>query len=320
MWTVLKKTLDEFLNDECPRMAAALAFYTVFSLPAIVIAVVTIVGLLVQPLVSEKDADNDEVAGEKVAGEQLKSFIRETASPEVAKQIEAVLNQARAHSRDRKWTWWAWAGWMAILLYGASGALTEVQTALNRAWSVKPDPKQSVWRYFLVKRLFSLVMLLGIALLLLFLLAVSVGLAVFRGWIDQHAPAWLSSRVTGPLNVSASFIIITLLFAAIFRFVPDVKLAWQDVFAGAIVTAILFVLGKTGLSIYLAWSNPASAYGAAGSVALVLLWIYYSANILFLGAEFTHVLAQRHGKVVEPQEGCVFTESTDTESPSSADT
>jgi len=306
MWAVLSKTWEEFQKDECPRMAAALAFYTVFSLPAIVIAVVMLVSTLVSalvPLVAEKGPNGEEVSGEKMTRQRLKDYIEETAGKEVADQIDRVLNEP-FHTENN----WVWLGSVAMLLFGASGALTEIQAALNRAWSVKPDPKQNTWRYFLLKRLFSLSMLLGVALLLLVLVVQSIVLAKFHDWISAYAPAWLSSPVTSTLNIVVSFAIITLLFAAIFRFVPDVKLAWQDVSAGAVVTAILFVIGKTGLGIYLAWSHPGSAYGAAGSVAVVLMWIYYSAMILFLGAEFTQVLASHRGRYFHPQEGAVHAE------------
>jgi membrane protein len=289
MWSVLKKTVDEFQKDECPRLAAALAFYTVFSLPALVIATVTIAGLVL---------DDRELAGKR-----LLAHIEESTSPAVAEQIGAFLNEP-----EKQGSGLSWLGGMAVLLFGASGALLEVQTALNRAWGVKPDPKESIWRSFVLKRLLSLGMLLIIAFLLLVSLMASYILSEFRHWIDQSAPQWLSTQVMSGLNVVVSLGIITLLFAAILRIVPDVQLKWSDVWAGAIVTALLFVVGKTGMSIYLAWSNPASAYGAAGSVALLLLWIYYSANILFLGAEFTQVLASRRGRVIQPEAGAVFME------------
>jgi membrane protein len=133
-------------------------------------------------------------------------------------------------------------------------------------------------------------------------------LAEFSTWIDDHAPALLTSRVVWTLNTCVSLMIITLLFAAILKFVPDAEVRWSDVWAGAIFTSLLFVLGKIGLGVYLAWSNPTSAFGAAGSLALILLWIYYSAMILFLGAEFTQVLARRRGRHVAPERGATRAE------------
>lgn len=289
MWAAIKQTLDEFQKDECPRLAAALAFYTVFSLPALVIATVTIAGLF--------------WPSREEAQERFKEHISNTVSPEVAEHITKMLDEPRKPSSRMTWI----AG-LAVLLIGASGALVEVQTALNRAWGVKPDPKQSWWHTYVWKRVFSLTILLAIAFLLLASLVVSWMLAEFGKLIDANAPGWLSSQMMGALNLLVSFIIITLLFATILKFLPDVKLAWRDVWAGAILTSLLFALGKTGLSIYLAWSNPASAYGAAGSVILILIWIYYSAMILFLGAEFTQVISARRGKRVQPEEGAVHAE------------
>jgi membrane protein len=290
MWSVLKKTIDEFQKDECPRLAAALAFYTVFSLPALVIATVTIASLAA----SWAKGSREDVV------ERLATHIEESTSRAVADQVRSFIKEPA-----QPWSGLKSLGGLAVLLFGATGALLEVQTALNRAWGVKPDPQESIWRSFIVKRLFSLGMLLVIAFLLLVSLMVSYVLSEFSHWIDQTAPAWLSSQVVSVLNVIVSLGIITLLFAAILRIVPDVQLRWSDVWAGALVTALLFVVGKTGMSLYLAWSNPTSAYGAAGSVALLLLWIYYSANILFLGAEFTQVLASHRGRIIQPELGAV---------------
>src|SRR5262245_30048047 len=283
MWSVLKKTADEFQQDECPRLAAALAFYPLFSLPALVLSVVSLAGLIVD---------------RQAAGERLTNQIAETVGPAVAQQISAVLQQAKSPGQG-----WNWLAGMGLLLVGASGALVEVQTALNRAWNVKPESRQIGWRGFIIKRLLSLAMLLSIAFLLLVSLVISWLLSEFVNWIAAHAPAWLSTGAVQVGNVALSLLIIALLFAAIFKFVPDARLGWSDVWSGAIAAALLFVVGKSGMALYLAWSNPATAFGAAGSLALVLIWIYYSALVLFLGAEFAQVLNQHRGKVVLPQAG-----------------
>jgi membrane protein len=148
-----------------------------------------------------------------------------------------------------------------------------------------------------------LALLLAIAVLLIASLAVSWGLAAFGQWIDSHPSFWLSSQVTRWLHTALSVAVITLLFAVLLRFLPDAQVRWSDVWVGAAATALLFWLGQWILGLYFAWSAPTSAYGAAGSLALVLLWIYYSAMIFFLGAEFTQVLAQRRGKSIAPARG-----------------
>jgi membrane protein len=214
--------------------------------------------------------------------------------------LQAILQQAQQPGRG---LWGSILG-LGVLLLGASGVLLELQTALNRAWGVKPEPN-SGWRKFLLKRVFSVAMVLGVAFLLLTSLVASWLIAEFSQWIDARAPAGLSSHVISALNTGLSLAIITLLFAAILKFVPDAQVAWSDVWAGALATSGLFVLGKFGLGVYFAWSNPTSAFGAAGSLALLLLWIYYSAMILFLGAEFTQVLARRRGRYVAPEPGAV---------------
>jgi membrane protein len=284
MWNVLSQTAREFLEDECPRLAAALAYYTFFSLPALLVAIVYIGGLLV---------DREAVA------ERLSSHFQETIGRTGAEQMTAILQNASQPKHSLR----GWIVGSVMLVLGATGALQELQTALNRAWSVEPDPNQGGVRSFFVKRLLSLVLLLGIALLLILSLAVNWGLAVFGHWIDSLGAAWFSSHVVSWLHMALSLAVITLLFAALLRFLPDAHVDWSDVWLGAGVTALLFWLGQWLLRLYLTWSQPTSAYGAAGSLALVLLWIYYSSMIFFLGAEFTQVLAKRRGKFVAPLRG-----------------
>jgi membrane protein len=284
MWSILSQTFREFSRDECPRLAAALAYYTFFSLPALLVAIVFIAGLLV---------DRQAVA------DRLRAHFEETIGPTGAEQMTAILQNA---SKPQK----SWTGWLigiAMLVIGATGALQELQTAVNRAWCVERDPRQHYAWSFVLKRLLSLALLLGIALLLLGSLAISWALAAFGQWIDTHPNAFLSSSSIAWMHTGASLIVITLLFAVLLRFLPDAHVAWADVWLGATVTALLFWLGQWILGKYFSLSQPTSAYGAAGSLALVLLWLYYSALIFFLGVEFTQVLACRHGKQVTPIAG-----------------
>jgi membrane protein len=284
MWAVVSQTFREFVHDECPRLAAALAYYTFFSLPALLVAIVFLGGLLVDRTAISK---------------RLSAHFEETIGRTGAEQMTAILQNA---SQPQK----SWPGWligMGMLLLGATGALQELQTAVNRAWRVEPDPNQGWLRTFLFKRLLSLGLLLAISLLLIGSLAVSWGLAAFGQWLDSRPDAWPSSHLLSWMHTGVSLAVISLLFAALLRFLPDAKVAWSDVWIGAIATTLLFWLGQWALGLYLSWSQPTSAYGAAGSLALVLLWIYYSALIFFLGAEFTHVLAERRGKQVAPTPG-----------------
>ena len=284
MWNIISQTFREFSRHECPRLAAATAYYTFFALPALLVTIVFIGGLLV---------DRQSVA------DRLRVHLEETIGPTGAEQMTAILQNASQPQKSQ-------VGWLVgipMLLVGATGALQELQTAVNRAWQVEPDPRHSATGGFFLKRLLSLALLLGIALLLIASLAISWGLTAFGQWIDAHPNAWLSSSSIKWLHTAASVAMITLLFAALLRFLPDAHVAWSDVWSGAAVTALLFWLGQWALGLYLTWSQPTSAYGAAGSLALVLLWLYYSALIFFLGAEFTQVLARHRGKHVEPVPG-----------------
>lgn len=284
MWGLVSETFREFWKDECPRMAAALAYYTIFSLPALLTFTVLVAAMFV---------DRGEVTA------RLQSHLEEAMGKAGAEQLQAILAEVRLPGRGQ----WGWLLGTGILLFGATGALGELQTALNRAWRVEVDLKRGRRWAFLLKRLISLAMLLLVAGLLLASLVASWALSEFSQWIEPNLPPWLSTHVIWGFNATLSLAMVTVLVAAIFKFIPDAHLAWSDVWAGALVTALLFVAGKIALGQYLAVANPATAYGAAGSLALVLLWIYYSAQVLLLGAEFTQVLARRRGRYAQPEEG-----------------
>ncbi|HEV7590806.1 MAG TPA: YihY/virulence factor BrkB family protein, partial [Longimicrobium sp.] len=185
-----------------------------------------------------------------------------------------------------------------------------LQTALDRAWEVKPDPRAGGIKNFIFKRVLSLGMVLGIAFLLLVSLALSAMLTAVGGAIGALIPG-ASAVVVGILQTVISLAVITLLFAAIFKVLPDAVIAWRDVWVGAFVTAVLFEVGKWAIGLYLGHSNPGKAYGAAGALAVILVWIYYTAMIVLFGAEFTQTWAVRRGSGIRPEEGAVrVTEDT----------
>lgn len=284
MFRVLRQTASEFVQDECPRLAAALAYYAIFSLPALLALVVAVASFFAE--------------GEQVSG-RLMTFFEDSLGPAGTKQIETILKHAQQPGQG----WWGWLVGLAVLVFGATGVLLELQTALNRVWGVKPDEEQGGVRALVLKRVLSLTMVLGIAFLLLVSLVVSWLLSEFGDLLHRYSPDWLSAGAIRTIDVIASLSIIAALFAALLKYLPDARLAWRDVLPGAILTALLFGMGKYALSLYLAYSNVTSAYGAAGSLALVLLWIYYSAMIFFFGAEFTQVLSTRRGRPIEPEPG-----------------
>jgi membrane protein len=297
MWSIISRTFREFIDDECPRLAAALAYYTFFSLPALLVAIVYVGGTLVhdQPAVQER----------------LISHFEETMGREGAEQITTIIK----HATNRQYSGIGWVVGTVMLVLGATGALTELQTALNRAWHVEPDPSQGgVWQ-FLTKRLLSLTMVLGIAALVTASLAISWGLSAFGDWLNAHPSTPLRSEIIGWLHGAVSLAVITVLFATILKYLPDAHIDWSDVWLGAAVTALLFWLGQSVLGLYFTYSKPTSAYGAAGSLALVLLWMYYSAMIFFLGAEFTQVLASARGKYNPPRRGARHSNCNDQHRP-----
>jgi membrane protein len=290
MFSVLRQTAKEFVQDECPRLAAALAYYAIFSLPALLVLVVAIASFF---------ADSDRVSG------RLTTFFEDAMGQAGAEQIGTMLQQAGTSNRG----WWGTLAGLAMLVVGATGVLLELQTALNRVWGVKPNAEQGGARAFVMKRALSLAMVLGIAFLLLVSLVVSWLLSEFGNLLERWAPDWLSAGAIQLIDVVASLTIIAALFAALLKYLPDARLSWRDVLPGAALTAVLFGAGKYGLSLYLAYSDVTSAYGAAGSLALVLLWTYYSAMIFFFGAEFTQVLSTRRGRTIKPEPGAIITES-----------
>jgi membrane protein len=288
---LVKESAKDFSDDECPRMAAALAYYTVFALPPLLILILMIVGTFVsRETVSE--ALNGQVGG--------------MVGTEGAKTIQTMITQAKQPGGGVMATI---LGLGAVIL-GATGAFMQLQTALDRAWEVKPDPKAGGLKNFIFKRVLSLGMVLGIAFLLLVSLALSAMLTAVGGAIGALIPG-ASAVVVGILQTLISLVVITLLFGAIFKVLPDAEIAWRDVWVGALVTGILFEVGKWGIGLYLGHSNPGKAYGAAGSLAVILVWIYYTAMIVLFGAEFTQTWAVRRGSGIRPEEGAVMvTEDT----------
>lgn len=280
---LLSQTWSNFSSDNCSRMAAALAYYTIFALPPLLVVIITVCGFFFDP---------SDVEG-RVAGE-----IRSVLGPDGAEQVRTMI---RAADRQDHGLLASLFG-IVLLLVGASGAVVQLQGALNDVWAVRPDPEQGGIRNLLTKRLLSFGMVLVIAFLLLVSFVMTAALSALS---DQVLPGDLSSGALQAINAVVSFLTIAVLFAAIFRILPDADIAWRDVWIGAAITSLLFLVGKFGLSLYFGRSDVGSAYGAAGSLILVLVWIYYSAMILLLGAEFTQVWARQRGSGIVPADGAV---------------
>ena len=289
VFEVLKQTYLEFMQDDCPRLAAAMAYYTVFSLPPLLFLVIMIAGFAYP-------------GGE--AQEALTAEMTAVVGQESAQQISTMVESARERAYGQGGLLMTIVGGV-VFVFGATGAFAQLQAALNRAWQVAPDPERAGIKTFIFKRLLSFGMILGTGFLLLVSLVLSALVSALGSEIAAYLPSTIGSWVPRALDFAVSLIMITLLFAAIYKILPDAEIHWREVWVGAFATAVLFVIGKFGIGIYLGQSNPGSAYGAAGSLAIVLFWIYLSTLILLLGAEFTQVWARRYGKRIRPSQGAV---------------
>ena len=278
---LLKHTALDFWNDDCPRMAAALSYYTIFSLPPLLILIIAIAGWIWDP---------EEIRA------AIETQMGSLVGPEAALQVREMIGHAE--SQDTQSIWTKIIG-IAALIFGATGAFIQMQTALNDAWKVEPDPSQGGIKNFIVKRVFSFGLILFIAFMLLISMALTTGLSA----MGERVGGGLPETVLHVLTFIVSFAVITALFAAMFKVMPDATIAWRDVWIGAIVTALLFVGGKYALAFYLGRSDPGSAFGAAGSLALILVWIYYATMILLFGAEFTEAWATERGGGITAEKG-----------------
>jgi len=284
---VIKDTINGFLEDDCPRMAAALSYYTVFSLPGLLLLVLLAAGFFADPVTLREQllVEIAALVGSDAA-QQVGTMLRDMDQPGGGHPVLVMVG-------------------VAAMLFAATGAFTQLQGALNRAWRVEPDPARGGVRNFLVKRFLSFAMILGVALLLLLSLLTQTLLTAFGGLIETFLPEPLSVVMVRTVSYTVSLVFATLLFALVFQVIPDAVVRWHDAWRGALATAVLFLVGNVLLGLYLGRSNPASAYGAAGSLALILIWIYYQSMIFFIGAELTQVLARRRGEPIRPSKGAV---------------
>jgi membrane protein len=283
---MVKQLVRDFLDDDCPTMAAALAYYITFSLPALLYLLLTVVGFVIDP---------------RTVQERLLNEFGGMIGTEGAKQIETMVSSAATRASGGAFKVLLGIG---ALIFGATGAFMQLQKALNRAWEVKPDPKQGGIKGFLMKRLLSFGLLLTVALLMMVALVVSAILAALGDYIGAHLGG-VPDIVLHAVQLIVTFAVLTALFAIIFKYLPDAETAWRDTWIGAAFTAALFVIGKFAIGYYLGRSRPGTAFGAAGALAIILVWVYYSSMIVLLGAEFTQGWATRRGRGIQPEGGAV---------------
>ena len=282
MFNLLKDTIREWREDGANRLAAALAYYTTFSLAPLLVLIIAIAGL---------------AGGREAAQTQTMAQVEDLLGTDGRDFVQGMIESASKPATGLTATLLG----AVTLLFGALGVFGELQNSLNTIWEVKPKPARGILdgiKRFILKRLLSFTMVLGVGFLLLASLVVSAALSAFSEYIGTRwafADFWLEL-----INFILSFIVITLLFGMIFKFLPEIKIAWKDVWLGAAVTSILFSLGKFLIGLYLGRSEVGNTFGAAGSMAILLIWVYYSAQILFFGAEFTQVYASRYGSRIVP--------------------
>ena len=284
---LLLNTFREFSEDDCPRIAAALAYYVVFALPPLLVLMLMVAGLFMSPA-------------------EVESWLQGQISPGVGDQVGTMVQSANQKLSGG----FSLSLILAIagLIFSATGAFAQLQKALNTAWEVEQDPEvtgaKRVLR-LLAKRLISLSMIVVMAFLIVVAMSISGLLSSLSGEVAQLlAPVGLEESASLALAWTAdavvSLLVLTVIFGAMFTVLPDVRLHWKDVRLGAVVTAVLFVIGKMGIGWYIGRSNPGETFGAASALAAILVFVYYASMIVLLGAEFTQVWARRQGRKIRP--------------------
>jgi membrane protein len=279
LWQFLKDVFTQWIDDEPFLLASSLSYYTLFSLAPLLVIAIAVAGL---------------VFGQEAAQNQIVETIGGMIGPESAKAIQGMIENASAKPKTGIISTVVGA---VTLLIGAGGVVGQLQTSLNKVWGVEPKPGQGIW-VFIRQRFVSFAMVLAVGFLLLISLVVSAVLSALSQFMGSLIGG--AAFVGHLLDIVVSLAFITMLFAMIYKFIPDVQIRWKDVWIGAALTSILFTIGKFLIGLYLGSSSVGSAYGAAGSLVTILLWVYYSSLIFLVGAEFTQSYASTYGSGVVP--------------------
>jgi membrane protein len=284
---IFKNTWKGWNEDDPFRQSAVIAYYAIFSLPALLVLVVNLAGLFF---------------GTDVVSEEIFRQIEASMGKETAEQVGKIIEKAQQTKAG------VIAGTIAVatILFGATGVFVQIQKSLNQIWDVQ-QKKNAGFKGLIKSRLLSFGLILSIGFLLLISMVVSTALSAFSEWLKARFPDTIAALFF-VVEFAISFGIISLLFAAMFKVLPDVKVPWRSIWIGSFVTGFLFMLGKYGLSIYFGKAEPASVYGAAGSIVLILLWVSYSSMIVFFGAEFTKQYAVYHDMEIVPSKNAEMIE------------
>ncbi|MDO3626665.1 YihY/virulence factor BrkB family protein [Mucilaginibacter sp. BT774] len=292
LWKVIVATFMGFINDNGLKLSASLAYYTVFSLAPLIILIISISSLVLRHY-----AFNDALY------DQMSRFIGHDATV----QLQEVVKNLQLSGK----TGVALLSGIIILLVGASSMFVEIQDSLNIIWRVKAKPKKG-WLKWLQNRFLSFSLIIGLGFLLLVSLIINIVIKALSTRLEHFLP-YVTVTIFDLVNLAVTLLVISTLFGIIFKFLPDVNIKWKDVRSGAIFTALLFMLGQYLIGLYIQYTAQGSAYGAAGSVIVILVWIYYTSTILYIGAEFTQVYAEASGSRIEPAEYAVHILQTEIE-------
>src|SRR5690242_12754874 len=292
IWQVLKKSFQGFSDDRITKMSSSLSYYTIFSMAPLLIIIISLSGLFL---------GQDAAEGKIYA--QLSNFV----GSNTASQLQTMIHNASLSGKSK----FAAIIGVITLVVGATTVFAQIQDTINFIWGIKPKPKKG-WLILIKNRFLSFSVVVGLAFLLLVSLTISTLIDSFSDSLKAHFPQ-ITVIALYIINTILTLIITTIIFGAIFKVLPDAKIRWKDVIAGAITTAVLFMLAKFGISYYISKSNVGSTYGAAGSLVILLLWVYFSAMILYFGAEFTKAYAVKFGNRIYPEEYAVTTKTVEIE-------
>ena len=285
------KTFNEWLADKAPQLGAALAYYTVFSLAPLVLLLLAVIGVIFR---------KDPAGAWNRITEHMSAFLDPSG-------VQVVQDIAQTAAKPAANVWATIIG-VGLALFGASCVFGQLQDALNTIWGVKAKPGAALWEYIRV-RFLSFAMVAGVCFLLLVTLTVEAVLKALSQYLESHLPGGAAFAFSIYMVVDLGLVVV--LFAGMFKYLPDVEVRWRDVWVGSVMTALLFLIGKWALGLYLGSGAAGSAYGAASSLVTLLLWVYYSSQILLFGAEFTQVYANRYGAGIRPSDHAVAIRATE---------
>jgi membrane protein len=284
-WKIFKQSVDEFLNDNCIKLSASLSYYTIFALGPMLVVIISFAGIFL---------GREAVEGKLY--DQIKSLIGSAA----ALQVQSII--ANLQYSDQTVT--AAIIGVVLLILGATGVFTEIQGSINYIWSIRAKPKKG-WLKFITNRLISFSLVISCGFILLVSLIINAVMELLNEKLQYYFKS-VTIVVFYIMNWALIFAVITALFAIIFKVLPDATIRWRDAAVGASFTALLFMLGKFLISLYIGKSNVGLTYGAAGSIIVILVWVYYSSLILYFGAEFTKIYSIQHGAGIKPISTAVF--------------